>query len=85
MRLEASHSLSLMSFSFNMSMWTLVDMSVANLGINSFWLLNVRALELFHAQTLTGKMSAHEFYKCLEHLTDNTELSVPKVRTSVMS
>ena len=38
-----------------------------------------RLLELFHTVTLTGKLSAHEFYKALEHLTDNTGLNVPKV------
>ena len=38
-----------------------------------------RLLELFHVVTLTGKLSAHEFYKSLEYLTDNTELDIPKV------
>ena len=38
-----------------------------------------RLLELFHVVTLTGKLSAHEFYKSLEFLTDNTELDIPKV------
>ena len=38
-----------------------------------------RLLELFHVVTLTGKLSAHEFYKSLEYLTDNTELAIPKV------
>ena len=38
-----------------------------------------RLLELFHTVTLTGKLSAHEFYKALEHLTDNASLNVPKV------
>jgi hypothetical protein len=38
-----------------------------------------RLLELFHVITLTGKLSAHEFYKALEYLTDNTELEIPKV------
>ena len=38
-----------------------------------------RLLELFHVVTLTGKLSAHEIYKSLEYLTDNTELDVPKV------
>lgn len=44
-----------------------------------------QVLELFHALTLTGKMSAYEFYRCLEHLTDNTELNIPKVRLYLMS
>ena len=39
----------------------------------------LRVLEHFHALTLTGKLSAHEFYKALECLTDNTELGTPKV------
>ena len=38
-----------------------------------------RLLELFHVVTLTGKLSAHEFYKSLEYMTDNTELDIPKV------
>jgi len=41
--------------------------------------LTFRLLELFHIVTLTGKLSAHEFYKSLEFLMDNTELEVPKV------
>ncbi|KIJ95660.1 hypothetical protein K443DRAFT_108434, partial [Laccaria amethystina LaAM-08-1] len=43
-----------------------------------------RLLELFHVITLTGKLSAHEFYKALEYLTDNTELEIPKVSLSFM-
>ena len=42
-----------------------------------------RLLELFHIVTLTGKLSAHEFYRSLEHLTDNTDLNVPKVYFSL--
>ena len=42
----------------------------------------LRVLEHFHALTLTGKLSAHEFYKALECLTDNTELAIPKVISS---
>jgi len=38
-------------------------------------------LELFHIVTLTGKLSAHEFYKSLKYLTNNTELSIPKVNS----
>jgi hypothetical protein len=38
-----------------------------------------RLLELFHIVTLTGKLSAHEFYKSLEHLTDNLDINIPKV------
>ena len=38
-----------------------------------------RLLELFHVITLTGKLSAHEFYKSLEHLTDNLDINIPKV------
>ena len=42
-----------------------------------------RLLELFHTVTLTGKLSAHEFYKALEHLTDNTSLNIPKVSRAI--
>lgn len=39
-----------------------------------------RALEHFHALTLSGKLSAYEYYKTLERLTDNTEIDTPTVR-----
>ncbi|EDR12898.1 uncharacterized protein LACBIDRAFT_323718 [Laccaria bicolor S238N-H82] len=39
-----------------------------------------RLLETFHVITLAGKLSAHEYYKAMEYLTDNTELNVPKTR-----
>ena len=42
-------------------------------------LCNIRLFELFHTVTLTGKLSAHKFYKALKHLTDYTGLNVPKV------
>lgn len=38
-----------------------------------------RLLDLFHIVTLTGKLSAHEFYRSLEHLTDNLDIKIPKV------
>ena len=38
-----------------------------------------RLLEQFHVITLAGKLSAHEYYKAMEYLTDNTELNIPKV------
>ena len=38
-----------------------------------------RMLEVFHTITLAGKLSAHEYYKVLEYMTDNMELNVPKV------
>ena len=44
-----------------------------------------RLLETFHIVTLTGKLSAHEFYKSLEYLTDNTELDIPKVSWILVS
>ncbi|EDR05138.1 uncharacterized protein LACBIDRAFT_303499 [Laccaria bicolor S238N-H82] len=37
-------------------------------------------LDLFHIVTLTGKLSTHEVYKSLEHLTDNLDINVPKTR-----
>lgn len=39
----------------------------------------VCVLELFHTLSFMGKISAYEFYKSLEHLTDNTETCLPKV------
>lgn len=36
-------------------------------------------LRQFHIITLTGKLSAYEYYRALEHLTDNTSVCVPKV------
>jgi CxC2 like cysteine cluster associated with KDZ transposases len=38
-------------------------------------------LEQYHTLTLTGKLSGYDFYKSLEHLTDNTGLNVSKVRS----
>lgn len=38
------------------------------------------ALELFHAATLTGKLSGYNFYQTLVYLTDALGLKVPKVR-----
>ena len=38
-----------------------------------------RLLEQFHVITLAGKLSAHEYYKAMEYLTDNMELNIPKV------
>lgn len=37
-------------------------------------------LNTFHLLTLQGKVSAYEFYSALQHKTDNTGLSGPKVR-----
>lgn len=37
------------------------------------------ALELFHAATLTGKLSGYNFYQALVYLTDALGLKVPKV------
>ncbi len=37
------------------------------------------ALDLFMACTLTGKMSAFDFYKALTYLTDVLGLNIPKV------
>jgi hypothetical protein len=42
-----------------------------------------RLLDLFHIVTLTGKLSAHEFYRSLEHLTDNLDIKIPKVRVLI--
>lgn len=39
----------------------------------------VHVLRQFHIITLTGKLSAYEYYRALENLTDNTGVSVPKV------
>lgn len=41
-----------------------------------------RCLEQFLAITLTGKVSAYDYYKSMEHLTDNTDMEVPKVCTA---
>lgn len=38
-----------------------------------------RCLEQFLAITLTGKLSAYDYYKSLEHLTDNTDMKLPNV------
>ncbi|PBK63609.1 hypothetical protein ARMSODRAFT_990143 [Armillaria solidipes] len=35
-------------------------------------------LETFHAHTLAGKVSVFEYYRGLLHLTDNTEINLPK-------
>ena len=39
-----------------------------------------RVLELFEMLSATGRLSNHEFYNALERITDNTGISVPKVR-----
>lgn len=40
---------------------------------------SLAGLELFHAATLTGKVSAYNFYKALVYMTDAKGLKVPKV------
>lgn len=42
--------------------------------------VSFEALNLFHAATLTGKVSAYSFYKTLIYMTDALGLRVPKVR-----
>ncbi|KAJ7593209.1 hypothetical protein C8J56DRAFT_886205 [Mycena floridula] len=37
-------------------------------------------LEKVHLLNLSGKVSTYEYYKCLQHLTDNTETEIPKYR-----
>src|ERR1700722_7874349 len=39
----------------------------------------IEVLQQYHILTLTGKLSGHDFYKTLERLTDNSELTLPKV------
>ena len=39
------------------------------------------ALKLFHAGTLTGKVSAYNFYRSLVYMTDVLGFKVPKVNT----
>ncbi|KAJ7576758.1 hypothetical protein C8J56DRAFT_899390 [Mycena floridula] len=42
--------------------------------------ITFRMLEKFHLLNLSGKVSTYEYYKCLQHLTDNTETEIPKPR-----
>ncbi|PBK82453.1 hypothetical protein ARMGADRAFT_1048623 [Armillaria gallica] len=41
-------------------------------------------LKHFHTQTLCGKVSMYEYYCGLIHLTDNTEINLPKFRHLLM-
>lgn len=45
---------------------------------------SIAGLELFHAATLTGKLSAYNFYKALVYMTDAKGLKVPKVTFSLV-
>ena len=42
-----------------------------------------RALDHFLQLTLSSKVSAYEYYRTLEHLTDNTGINIPKVSNTV--
>ncbi|PBK66641.1 hypothetical protein ARMSODRAFT_1021089 [Armillaria solidipes] len=40
----------------------------------------MEVLKHFHTLTLAGKVSAYEYYRGLNHMTDNTEVDLPKTR-----
>lgn len=37
-------------------------------------------LDLFHKNTVQGKLTGYDFYQSLMHLTDNTDINPPRVR-----
>ncbi len=45
--------------------------------------MTMAVLKHFHMQTLCGKVSMYEYYHGLNHLTDNTEVNLPKVSSLV--